>query len=96
MLELYHMVSVKRGCSIKNIEYQSNPSSNKPGSRKKTTIKLIRPNNPSQYMGQPYGSWTSSNKRERHPYTLLDADSWLKIEKELYLYDRFFILVWKY
>lgn len=93
MLELFHLASIKRGCSIKNIEYQ--PTGSNKSSRKKVIIKLIRPNNPAQYLGQPYGPWTKSTARERHPYTLLTGDEWMKIERNLFLLDASTGKIWE-
>jgi Leucine-rich repeat (LRR) protein len=94
MLELFRLASVKRGCTIRNIEYQASGGQGK-SSRKKLSIKLVRSQNPAPFLGQPYGTWTNSTTRERHPYTLLEGDEWMSIERELYLHDASTGKVWE-
>lgn len=89
VLQLLHMATIKRGCVFKNIEYRSTASIS--GKRKipgrKYGVTLIRPSNPAPLMGEPYGPWRKQEPRSRHPYTMLEADEWMKIQESLQLLD---------
>lgn len=80
MNELLFMASVRRGCKFVSITYRKSRDQLKP-----TSIKLIRPKNPTEDMGLCYNIWQHSYKRPRHPYTNLAASKWMKIVSKLIL-----------
>ena len=84
LIELYRLASVRRGYMFKDIWYKG---ASQKGVAKKVSVKLTRNENPARWRGPPYGPWKISAPRERHPYTLMEAEEWMKIEYELFLLD---------
>lgn len=39
----------------------------------------MRPKNPAEDMGRSYGPWRDNVRRDRHPYTSMEASKWMEI-----------------
>lgn len=74
-LDLLYLATIKRGCTIKQLEYTSTARNRAPT---KSTIRLTRPPNPNpeHVMGDAYGPTRSEYPRGVHPLTEMHGDDW--------------------
>lgn len=90
MLELLQLASMKRGCSITDLVHSDfSENGKRVAPSKKFSITLSRKCNPAEIMGHSYGPWRSSKRRQRHPYTNMEADEWMRQLEKLSLHSQF-------